>query len=105
MTVSWRGGCASREARLGVSLMMFGMLVAGIGCLLAGLVAIGFGVPVNEFSFGNTLILSGAVPACAGLIILSLWVVVNELKNIAARLESGLAPDWKGNAMQPRAAN
>jgi hypothetical protein len=84
--------------------MMFGMLVAGIGCLLAGLVAIGFGVPVNEFSFGNTLILSGAVTACAGLIILSLWVVVNELKNIAARLESGPASDWKGNAVQLRAA-
>jgi hypothetical protein len=80
------------------------MLVAGIGCLLAGLVAIGFGVPVNEFSFGNTLILSGAVTACAGLIILCLWVVVNELKNIAARLESGPASDWKGNALQPRAA-
>ena len=84
--------------------MMFGRLVAGIGCLLAGLVAIGFGVPVNEFSFGNTLILSGAVTACAGLIILSLWVVVNELKNIVARLESGPAPDWKGNAVQLRAA-
>jgi hypothetical protein len=79
------------------------MLAAGIGCLLAGLVAIGFGVPVNEFSFGNTLILAGAVTACAGLVILSLWVVVKELKTIAARLGSGPALDWKGNALQPRA--
>ena len=39
--------------------MMVVMLVAGIGCLLAGLLAIGFGIPVKEFSFGNTLILYG----------------------------------------------
>ena len=56
--------------------MMIVMLIAGIGCLLAGLLAIGFGIPVQEFSFGNTLILSGAVTACTGLIILGLWVVV-----------------------------
>ncbi len=36
--------------------MMVVLLVAGIGLLLAGLVAIGFGIPINEFSFGNTLI-------------------------------------------------
>ena len=66
--------------------MMTGMLVAGIGCLLAGLLAVGFGIPVNEFSFGNTLILAGTVTACAGLIILSLWVAVRELKRIAERL-------------------
>jgi hypothetical protein len=79
------------------------MLVAGIGCLLAGLLAVGFGIPVNEFSFGNTLILSGAVTACAGLVILSLWVVVRELKGIAERLGPGPVLDWKGNALQPTA--
>ena len=83
---------------------MIGMLVAGIGCLLAGLLAVGFGIPVNEFSFGNTLILSGTVTACAGLIILSLWVVVRELQNVAVRLGPGPALDWKGNALQPTAA-
>jgi hypothetical protein len=84
--------------------MMIGMLVAGIGCLLAGLLAVGFGIPVNEFSFGNTLIVSGTVTACAGLIILSLWVVARELKNVAARLGPGTALDRKGNALQPTAA-
>ena len=80
--------------------MMIGMLVAGIGCLLAGLLAVGFGIPVNEFSFGNTLILSGTVTACSGLIILGLWVVVRELKSVAERLGPGPALDWKGNALQ-----
>jgi hypothetical protein len=78
--------------------MMIVMLVAGIGCLLAGLLAIGFGIPVQEFSFGNTLILSGAVTACTGLIILGLWVVVGELRNIAQRLGPGVPLDLTGAA-------
>ena len=69
--------------------MMVVMLVAGIGCLLAGLLAIGLGIPVKEFSFGNTLILAGAVAACTGLVMLGLWVVVRELQNIARRLGPG----------------
>ena len=84
--------------------MMVVMLVAGIGCLLAGLLAIGFGIPVKEFSFGNTLILTGAVAACTGLIILGLWIVVRELKGIAQRLGPGVPLDWKGTALQPSAA-
>ena len=85
---------------LGVGLMTIGMLVAGIACLLAGLLAIGFGIPINEFGLGNTLILAGAVTACTGLIILSLWVVVKELKNTAGRLGAGPSLE-KGNARQP----
>jgi len=76
------------------------MLVAGIACLLAGLLAIGFGIPINEFGLGNTLILAGAGTACTGLIILSLWVVVKELKHLAARLSAGPVLE-KGNARQP----
>jgi hypothetical protein len=76
------------------------MLVAGIACLLAGLLAIGFGIPINEFGLGNTLILAGAVTACTGLIILSLWVVAKELKSMAGQL--GRGPSLaKGNARQP----
>jgi hypothetical protein len=113
----WRGAqydgivaaaaCEHFERGPGVSLMMIVMLVAGIGCLLAGLLAIGFGIPVQEFSFGNTLILSGAVTACTGLIILGLWVVVSELKNIARRLGPGIRSgdplDPAGTALQSAA--
>ena len=59
------------------------LLIAGIGFLLAGLLAIGFGIPVKEFSFGNTLIFTGAIVACTGMIMLGLWMVVRELRNIA----------------------
>jgi hypothetical protein len=84
--------------------MMVVMLVAGIACLLAGLLTIAFGIPVKEFSFGNTLILTGAVAACTGLIILGLWVVVRELKGIAYRLGPGVPLDWRGAPRQPAAA-
>ena len=63
--------------------MMVVLLVAGIGFLLAGLLAVVFGIPVKEFSFGNTLILTGAILACTGAMLLGLWAVVRELKNIA----------------------
>jgi hypothetical protein len=109
MTVSCRRGACEHFGRgPGVSLMMIVMLVVGIGCLLAGLLAIGFGIPVQEFSFGNTLILSGAVTACTGLVILGLWVVVGELKDIARRLSPGVHPDLSldtaATALQPAAS-
>jgi hypothetical protein len=66
--------------------MMTMLLIAGIAVLAAGLLAIVFGIPVKEFSFGNTLILAGAVAACTGVILLGLAMVVRELQNIARRL-------------------
>jgi hypothetical protein len=62
------------------------LLIAGIAVLAAGLLAVVFGIPVKEFSFGNTLIVAGAVAACSGVIMLGLAVVVRELQNIARRL-------------------
>ena len=78
--------------------MMFVMLVAGIGLVLAGLLAIGFGIPIKEFSTGNTLIIVGVMGVCAGAIMLALWMTVRELKNIARRLGSGV-PEARGEAM------
>jgi len=68
--------------------MMMLLLMAGIGALLGGLVAVAFGIPVKEFSFGNTLIVVGAMAACTGLIMIGLAVVFGELKSIARRLAS-----------------
>jgi hypothetical protein len=85
MTISLHRCCDSLEAQLG-ELMMIMLLIAGIAVLAAGLLAIAFGIPVKEFSFGNTLILAGAAAACTGVIMLGLAVVVRELQNIARRL-------------------
>jgi hypothetical protein len=74
-------------------LMMMLLRMAGIGALLGGVVAILFGIPVKEFSFGNTLIVVGAMTACTGLIMIALSVVVGELKTIASRLSSRVTAD------------
>jgi hypothetical protein len=66
--------------------MMIVLLIAGIGAVLAGLLAIAFGIPIKEFGFGNTLILVGVVAVCTGMMLLGLWLVVRELKIIAQRL-------------------
>jgi hypothetical protein len=62
--------------------MMLVVLIAGIGLLLAGLVTVALGIQL-DLSFGNTLILTGAIVACTGVIMLALWTVVRELKTIA----------------------
>ncbi|MBN9005239.1 MAG: hypothetical protein J0H40_07480 [Rhizobiales bacterium] len=72
---------------------MSALLVTGIGVFVAGLVAAAFGIPVKEFSFGNTLIMSGAVISCTGLIMISLSLVIRELRVIARRLRSEAAAD------------
>ena len=67
-------------------------LLYGIGAfaLFAGLVMIGFGVPINEFSFGNTLISAGTTAAVGGLIIIALSVAVGQLRRIAELLAGDL---------------
>jgi hypothetical protein len=71
--------------------MIIGLLIAGIGFLLAGLLGIAYGLPIKEFSFGNTVILAGAVTACTGMIIIALCVVVRELKAVAEHMNSAAA--------------
>jgi hypothetical protein len=78
--------------------MMTMLLIAGIAVLAAGLLAVGFGIPVKEFSFGNTLIVAGAVAACTGVILLGLAAVVRELRNIARRLGPANAATSRANA-------
>jgi hypothetical protein len=77
--------------------MIIALLGAGIGVVVAGLLAIGFGIPVKEFSLGNTLILAGTVAVCTGLIMVSLSMVIRELRAIARRLGAA------NQAVAPRA--
>lgn len=63
--------------------------IAGFGVFVTGLVVVAFGIPIKEFSFGDTMIVSGAVVSCTGLIMVSLSVVVRELQKVADQLDSG----------------
>jgi len=51
----------------------------GTFALVAGLVMVGFGIPINEFSFGNTLINAGTTAAVGGLIIIAVGIAVGQL--------------------------
>lgn len=64
------------------------VLLCGVGvfALVAGLVMVGFGVPINEFSFGNTLISAGTTAIIGGLVIIALGVTVGQLRRIAEAL-------------------
>ena len=66
--------------------MIIVLQIAGIIAVLVGLVTIGVGIPVKEFSFGNTMILAGTVGLCTGIILLGLSVVARELRLVARRL-------------------
>jgi hypothetical protein len=82
--------------------MMIAMMVAGVGAVLAGLLAILFGIPIKEFGFGNTLILIGVLGACTGLILLALSAVVAELKVIARRLiDTHIPPETRQRPILP----
>jgi hypothetical protein len=78
--------------------MIFVMLVAGIGLVLAGLLAIAYGIGV-QLSTGNTLIIAGMIGVCTGMIMLGFWTTVRELRNIAQRLGTGL-PEAHGEAAE-----
>ena len=69
--------------------MIIVLQVAGVLAALIGVVTIGIGIPVKEFSFGNTLIVAGTAGLCTGLILLGLSVVAMELRTVARRLASG----------------
>jgi hypothetical protein len=85
--------------------MMAVLLIVGAGLLLAGLLTAGFGIQL-DLSFGNTLILSGTVVACTGMIMLSLWAVARELKRMTLRLGSAVSMETgagaKANLSAPR---
>ncbi len=63
-------------------------LLFGVGAVavVVGAVMVGFGIPINEFSFGNTLIVAGTTAAVGGLIVIGLGVVVTQLQRIAEAL-------------------
>lgn len=68
--------------------MSFVLMVVGILATALGAILIGFGIPINEFSLGNTLILAGTVTAMGGLIVLAVSRAVSQLARIADLLAS-----------------
>ena len=63
--------------------MHIGLFVLGVATAVVGFAAIVYGIPVNEFSFGNTLIVSGTVAVVGGFLLIGLAAVVRQLKRLA----------------------
>ncbi|MDB5568594.1 MAG: hypothetical protein JWP84_5160 [Tardiphaga sp.] len=64
------------------------LLVAGISVFVAGFLVVVYGIQYKEFGFGNTLILTGTIGACTGMLMVSLAMVVRELKKFAQQPEA-----------------
>jgi hypothetical protein len=64
------------------------LLMLGIGVAAGGVAAIGFGIPINEFTLGNTLILAGTTALAGGLILIGLSAAVTELRRVAEALRT-----------------
>jgi hypothetical protein len=75
------------------------LYVLGILSVIGGVAAIVFGIPVKEFSFGNTLILSGTAGLVGGLIVIGLAAAVSHLQRIGEML--GARPLSKAGRFEP----
>src|SRR3954447_9691849 len=80
--------------------MMSAMLAAAALAVLAGLGAIAYGIPFKEFSVGSTLIQSGTLGVCSGLILFGLAAVLSELKIMSGRLRQRMASESDIRALQ-----
>ncbi|CAL76517.1 conserved hypothetical protein; putative signal peptide [Bradyrhizobium sp. ORS 278] len=80
--------------------MMSGMLAAGALAVLVGLGAIAWGIPIKDFSLGSTLILSGTLGVCSGLILFGLSALLNELKVISHRLRARSPSESEARPLQ-----
>ncbi len=80
--------------------MSFVLMLVGILATALGAILIGFGIPINEFSLGNTLILAGTVTAATGVIVFALSRVLGQLSRLADNL--GARPLAAGTAMDAR---
>jgi hypothetical protein len=83
---------------MSVILFILGILVTG-----AGIVAIGFGIPINEFNLGYTLIVAGTTAFAGGLILIGLAAAVDQLNQIALGLRprAGARPGPQPQTAEP----
>jgi hypothetical protein len=78
-------------------------MIVGAVVLVLGAAMAAFGIPVQEFSFGNTLILAGATLAAGGLIVIALGVVSGQLQHLADALVHAPAAGHESFAPMPAA--
>jgi hypothetical protein len=85
-------------ARVGGRRMSVILTLLGIVIATAGVAAIGFGIPINEFTLGTTLMMTGSTALTGGLILIGLGAVVAELARVSDALKgrAGARPAARG---------
>jgi hypothetical protein len=78
------------------------LLILGIVVAAAGIATIGFGIPINEFSLGTTLIITGTTALTGGLVLIGLSAVVTELGRVAEGLKTRPAGRPAAAAREPQ---
>jgi hypothetical protein len=77
---------AERGVSMSIMLSLLGIVIAAVG-----IAAIGFGIPINEFTLGTTLIVSGVSALTGGLILIGLAAVVAELGRLGEAVRARIA--------------
>lgn len=73
----------------------------GIAIAAAGVAAIGFGIPINEFTLGTTLIVAGVSALTGGLVLIGLAAVVAELGRLSEAIRTRPVVRAPGRSVEP----
>ena len=73
----------------------------GIAVAATGVAAIGFGIPINEFTLGTTLIVAGVTALTGGLVLIGLAAVVAELGRLGEAIRTRPVVRAPGRSAEP----
>ena len=62
------------------------LYVIGGVAIVIGVALVGYGIPINEFSFGNTLIIAGTTAIVGGLVVFAIGAAVAQLQRLSEAL-------------------
>src|ERR1700687_5774904 len=62
------------------------LFVVGAIAAMVGVGMVGYGIPINEFSFGNRHIVGGTTATVGGLIFIAISAAVSKLQRVAETL-------------------
>src|SRR6516162_5885660 len=71
----------------GINRMHLIVLAMGVVTAIVGAIMIGFGIPINDFGIGNTLISAGTTAIVGGLVLIGLAATLRQLRAIAEIVE------------------
>jgi hypothetical protein len=69
------------------------VLAMGVVTAISGAIMIGFGIPINEFGIGNTLISAGTTAVVGGLVLIGLAATLRQLRAMAETVQDR---SWPG---------